>query len=70
MLVVAMAIAFFAPNNQEIFRLAERPERSVETAVPARRWNSSVAWALVSAVVFAGALLYLDNLSEFLYFKF
>jgi alginate O-acetyltransferase complex protein AlgI len=69
-LACAAGIAFFAPNNDEIFRLAEKEWRRGEEPVLKRWWKSSTPWALASAIVFAAALLHLNNLSEFLYFRF
>ena len=69
-LVIALALAFFAPNNNEVFRLAQREDRTRELLIEPRWWKSSTAWAMASAVVAAAAILYLNNLSEFLYFRF
>jgi alginate O-acetyltransferase complex protein AlgI len=67
MLALAAAIAFFAPNNNEIFRLAEKDAAPVSEP---RYWHSTVDWGLVSAAIMIFSILHLNSLSEFLYFRF
>ncbi len=69
-LILAAAIAFFAPNTDEIFRLAERYTDQSRAAVRTRLWKLSPLWATGTAILLAASFLNLAKLSEFLYFKF
>jgi alginate O-acetyltransferase complex protein AlgI len=69
-LILAAGIAFFTPNTDEIFRLAERYTDQSRATVPARLWKLSPAWAVGTACLLAASFLNLAKLSEFLYFKF
>ena len=69
-LILAAGIAFFAPNTDEIFRLAERYTDQSRAAAPARLWKLSPVWAVGTACLLAASFLNLTKLSEFLYFKF
>ena len=69
-LVAAVCIAFFAPNADEIFRIAERYSDHSGTKLSARLWRISPAWALGTGALLAAAILELESLSEFLYFRF
>jgi D-alanyl-lipoteichoic acid acyltransferase DltB (MBOAT superfamily) len=62
------AIALFAPNTEQIFRLAEKPGGSADE--PPALWRLSPGWAMGTAAVFAVAVLHLSGVSEFLYFQF
>jgi hypothetical protein len=66
----AAAIAFFAPNTDELFRLAERYTDRSEGKAVTRIWRPSPAWAMAIGCLLATAVLSLSHLSEFLYFKF
>lgn len=66
-----LALAFIAPNSQEIFAHAKRP------LVPARRslWSSfafrpNAAWAAVLAAAFVISVMSMDRVQEFLYWQF
>ena len=64
----AAVLAFFAPNTQEIFRLAQVGKSADDTGP--RHWQPSRGWAVASAVVLAAGLLQLSGVTEFLYFQF
>jgi alginate O-acetyltransferase complex protein AlgI len=66
----AAAIAFFAPNVDEIFRAAERYSDQSGAKAGKRIWSPSPTWAFATAVLLAASILNLSGLSEFLYFKF
>jgi len=68
-LLLAMALAFFAPNTQEIFcRYEPCIERIFHrdgwTWTPGRVWSAAMAW------LFLGCLFSMNKVSEFLYFQF
>jgi D-alanyl-lipoteichoic acid acyltransferase DltB (MBOAT superfamily) len=81
-----LAVAFFAPNTQQITGYRGPSDTAVErgasdaafqrgpTAPPARtpawRWRPTPAWASASAIVAAAAMTNLSRVSEFLYFQF
>lgn len=62
------AIALFAPNTNELFRMAI-PAKAVDVE-PAPLWRLSRGHALLASVVFVAAILHLSRVSEFLYFQF
>lgn len=64
----AAVLAFFAPNTQEIFRLAQVGKSADDTGP--RHWQPSRGWAVASAAVLAAGLLQLSGVTEFLYFQF
>ena len=65
-IALTFGIALFAPNTEELFRLAQRPR---DTAPPPL-WHLSHRWAIATAAVFALAVLHLSGVTEFLYFQF
>ncbi|HEY2343882.1 MAG TPA: MBOAT family protein [Chthoniobacteraceae bacterium] len=68
LLVLAAAIALFAPNTNELFALGLPPK---ETAQPRRRiWRYSSVGAVAIALLFFTSVLHLSRISEFLYFQF
>ncbi|MFS2002573.1 MBOAT family O-acyltransferase [Duganella sp. CT11-25] len=68
-LLLAMALAFFAPNTQEIFC---RYEPCIEKVVQRGRWtwSPSSVWSVTMALLFLCCLLNMNKVSEFLYFQF
>ena len=61
MLVLAMLLAFFAPNTQELFARGEAGRW---------RWQPSTRWALGCAALLTVCLFSMNRSSEFLYFQF
>jgi alginate O-acetyltransferase complex protein AlgI len=72
--VAAAAIAFLAPNTQEIMRrsrsLLAHEASETRSAPAAASWRASRAWAVGSALLFTIAFLALSRPTEFLYFQF
>ncbi|MDC8756856.1 MBOAT family O-acyltransferase [Janthinobacterium fluminis] len=71
-LMVAMLLAFFAPNTQEIFF---RYEPCIERIVQARGglavvWSPSKRWSLACATLFIACVFGMNRVTEFLYFQF
>lgn len=71
-LLVAMLLAFRAPNTQEIFFLYEPAiERILQ---PAGRWNFNWQltrrWSVGLAALFVACIFSMNRVSEFLYFQF
>ena len=66
-LALTLAIALFAPNTEELFRLAQRVRA---TDVPPPLWRLTRGWAIGTAIVLAVAVLHLSGVTEFLYFQF
>jgi D-alanyl-lipoteichoic acid acyltransferase DltB (MBOAT superfamily) len=68
-LLLAMALAFFAPNTQEIFC---RYEPCIEKVVQrgSWTWSPSSVWSVTMALLFLCCLLNMNKVSEFLYFQF
>lgn len=69
-LFAAMVIAFFLPNNDEIFRIAERYTDQTGSEATTRWWQLTPFWAIATAAMLAFSILNMSGLSEFLYFKF
>jgi hypothetical protein len=61
MLALAMLLAFFAPNTQELF---------ARGAAGRWRWQPSMRWALGCAALLTVCLFSMNRSSEFLYFQF
>lgn len=72
--VAFLAIAWFAPNTQQITAYvppASASETYVGALAPTRlRWRASGRWAFVVGCVFAISLMFLPKISEFIYFQF
>lgn len=73
-LIIVYFIIWFMPNNAQIFA-AEHPAISEGELVrenPARRivWQANWRWAVCIALMLLVSLLNLNNVSEFLYFRF
>ncbi|NRR30559.1 MBOAT family protein [Oxalobacteraceae bacterium] len=71
-LLLALVLALFAPNTQEIFF---HYEPAIESICHGPRWRSlhwqpSPTWSLVLAGVFICCLFGMNKVSEFLYFQF
>ncbi len=71
-----LALAFFAPNTQQILARFE-PALGVETAAPYKlgprlqlTWSASYLWAGVVAAIAAVAVAHVGGVSEFLYWQF
>ena len=66
-------IIWFMPNNAQIFA-AQHPaisEAELVRANPARlAWQANWRWAVCIAMMLVVSLLNLNNVSEFLYFRF
>ncbi|MCE0485183.1 MAG: MBOAT family protein [Methylacidiphilales bacterium] len=69
-LASAVALAFFAPNADEIFRIAERYSDRGKKPVSPPIWHLSPIWAMATGAIFAITLLNIWQLSQFLYFRF
>ena len=68
-LLLAMALGFFAPNTQEIFC---RYEPCIERIFHREGWSWSPGkgWSVAMALLFLGCLFSMNKVSEFLYFQF
>lgn len=64
----ALLLALFAPNTQEIFRLAQIGKGTEDTAP--RMWQPTSGWAVVGACVLTAGFFQLSGVTEFLYFQF
>ena len=66
-----MAVAMLFPNTQELMR-RYRPafDFRMDGRTPQLVWRPTAAWAMTTAVIFAGGILALPQVSEFLYFQF
>ncbi|USX17770.1 MBOAT family protein [Oxalobacteraceae bacterium OTU3REALA1] len=71
-LLLALALAFWAPNTQQIFRhYAPGIENIIARAGKLQwTWTPSRAWSLTFSLVFLGCLFSMNRVSEFLYFQF
>ena len=67
-IAVAGVIALFAPNTDELFRLA-LPAKQTATE-PRAAWNPSARWAVFTAFVLGISVFKLSGVTEFLYFQF
>jgi len=65
---VAGALAIFAPNTDEIFRLAQ-PAKATALELP-RAWTATPRWAVLTGLVLALSVFKLSGVTEFLYFQF
>ena len=65
---VAGLIALFAPNTDELFRLA-LPAKQTATE-PRAAWHPSARWAVFTAFVLGISVFKLSGVTEFLYFQF
>jgi D-alanyl-lipoteichoic acid acyltransferase DltB (MBOAT superfamily) len=65
---VAALIALFAPNTDELFRLAIPAKKTATELSPT--WNPSARWAVLTAVVLGVSVFKLSGVTEFLYFQF
>jgi D-alanyl-lipoteichoic acid acyltransferase DltB (MBOAT superfamily) len=71
--MVAAAVAFLAPNTQQLMRRFDPvlPDRVfAENPGSGLAWKPSAAWALGIGMMATGALLSLSRPTEFLYFQF
>ena len=71
-LLVAMVLAFAAPNTQEIFcRYRPCIERIFQAKTRfALLWSPSTGWSLSFSALFIACLFGMNRVSEFLYFQF
>ena len=71
-LLLALALAFRAPNTQQIFRhYAPGIENIIARAgKPQWTWTPNRAWSLTFSLVFLGCLFSMNRVSVFLYFQF
>jgi alginate O-acetyltransferase complex protein AlgI len=71
-LALAAALAFLAPNTQEIFFQHEPAiERIFQRCRwPALAWHPATAWSLGMAALFVCCLVSMNKVTEFLYFQF
>jgi alginate O-acetyltransferase complex protein AlgI len=68
-----LAIAWFAPNTQELTGYAGPDSaHAVNESHPALAptWQPSAGWAVAIGCLFAGALMLMSKVSEFIYFQF
>lgn len=72
-LAVAAALAFLAPNTQELFRhyrpCLEKPAR-LARSVRRPAWRPGRRWGLALAALFLCCVFNMNRVSEFLYFQF
>ncbi|HEX8406048.1 MAG TPA: MBOAT family protein [Duganella sp.] len=71
-LVLAMALAFLAPNTQQIFRHYGPVVEHIAARAGKLQWTwaPSRPWSLVFSLVLLGCLFSMNRVSEFLYFQF
>lgn len=71
-LALAMLLAFFAPNTQELFRYFEPCLEKIQYTGKWSRllWHPSLRWSVGLAVLFSACVLNLNRPSDFLYFQF
>ena len=71
-LMLALALAFWAPNTQQIFHHYAPGIDKIITRAGKRQWtwSPSRAWSLAFSLVFLGCLFNMNRVSEFLYFQF
>jgi len=73
-IAVLLAIAFVAPNTQQITGYRgphdESPEPEASPSRPWIRWRPTATWAAASAALMSVAMMNLSKVSEFLYFQF
>src|SRR5437773_12566300 len=71
--IALLAIAWFAPNTQELTGY-EGPEGAYAATEPRRRppsrWQPSTGWAVAVGCLFGIALMLMSKVSEFIYFQF
>jgi alginate O-acetyltransferase complex protein AlgI len=65
-----LALAWFAPNSQELTGYAPPGTSPNDVTVSQLRWRPSVRWAFAFGCIFALAFLSLSKVSEFIYFQF
>ncbi len=71
-LLLAMALAFLAPNTQQIFRHYEPAIEKIIGRAGKLQWSwaPNRVWSLTFSLVFLGCLFSMNRVSEFLYFQF
>lgn len=71
-LVLATALAFLAPNTQQIFRHYEPAVEQIMARAGKLHWTWAPGrrWSLVCSLVFLACLFSMNRVSEFLYFQF
>ena len=67
-IVPLLALAWFAPNTQQLLALHE-PALG-ETKPTARAWSPTPRWAIAIALIFVLSVVNLSRISEFIYFQF
>jgi alginate O-acetyltransferase complex protein AlgI len=71
--VALLAIAWFAPNTQEITGYVGPEGAYAETGTrrpPPLTWQPSAGWAVAIGCLFGVALMLMSKVSEFIYFQF
>jgi hypothetical protein len=68
-LLLAMLLAFYAPNTQEIF---SHYAPCIEKIVHSQRWQwrPTRRWSMGFAVLFVLCIFGMNRVTEFLYFQF
>ena len=71
-LATAVALAFFAPTTQQLFRDYEPCFEGSLQSAPSRwpAWAPGWTWSLGFAALFAGCVFSMNRVTEFLYFQF
>lgn len=71
-LLLALALAFRAPNTQQIFRHYAPGIGNIiaRAGKPRWTWRPNRAWSLAFSLMFLGCLFSMNRVSEFLYFQF
>jgi hypothetical protein len=71
-LVFSMALAFLAPNTQELFQPYEPCIDKLADGgrLSAWGWSPRKSWSVVLVALFLGCLLSMNKTTEFLYFQF
>ena len=67
-IALTLGIALFAPNTEQIFRLAQRAKNTEPAPEPL--WRLHPGWAAATALALVFAVLHLSGVTEFLYFQF
>ncbi|MET3133201.1 alginate O-acetyltransferase complex protein AlgI [Oxalobacteraceae bacterium GrIS 1.11] len=69
-LMVAMLLAFYAPNTQEIFRHYEPCIEKILREKKSVTWSPSKTWCLSLSALFVACVFGMNRVTEFLYFQF
>ncbi|MCP4410143.1 MAG: MBOAT family protein [Gammaproteobacteria bacterium] len=70
-LFAVVGLAWWLPNTQQIMgRYEPSISPGYESTPKVYQWNPSIGWAISVSLILLVTILYLDRISEFLYFQF